>query len=245
MEAIFILKCLLNLSASSLLNSWLGKIEAFFTLRNLSTKLNSWSWLASSTFFLKYLVLAASMCLVYSVHIIWYICLWTVRLVFTYFLSSRLCSHLSSLNSSLNQGACGLKIISLDCNGACLLRREHRISLYTDESWCQDHFQQCYWVTSWRCPHWIVRCQHSEVYDYRRLHLPVNTRNNNMFCHAVKLQRFDSQLVKAYRLYSIHATFYLTKERRGTIEIKLNRKELSEMDKKPTTFTIWTAKFEV
>ena len=101
-----------------------------FYIKNLSTNLNSWSGLASWTFFLKCSVLAASMCLVYSLHIIWYICLWTVRLVFTYFLSNRLFSRLSFLSSSLYQGACGLKIIFLDCNGACLLRREQSISLY-------------------------------------------------------------------------------------------------------------------
>jgi len=35
-----------------------------------------------------------------------------------------------------------------------------------------------------------------------------------MFCRTVKLQCFDGQIVKAYCLYSIHLTFYLTKERK-------------------------------
>ena len=46
-----------------------------------------------------------------------------------------------------------------------------------------------------------------------------------MFCRAVELQCFDGQLVKAYCLYSIHSTYYLTKERRGIIKIKSNRKK--------------------
>ena len=71
------------------------------------------------------------------------------------------------------------------------------------------------------------------VLYFRRLHLPVNARDKNMFCRAIKLQSFDGQLGKVNRLHSIHSTFYLTKdkreERKQQNHIK-SKKKMSEID---------------